>query len=436
MSHSPLATRMRPTTLDQIVGQTHILGDSALLSRMIRADQLSSIILYGPPGTGKTTIANVIANTTGKDFQQINATTSSKTDMRRIVENAIKLAETAQRDTILFIDEIHRFNKAQQDYLLPYVENGTVILIGATTENPYFEVNGALLSRSRIFELKPLSSEDIAKSVKRALNDTINGYGNRNDIVITDETIEYLAHIVDGDVRQALNALELAIETTDASPDGLVYITNDVIANCTQKKIMRFDKQGDNHYDFISAFIESMKHSEVDAALYYLARMLEAGEDPKYIARRLVVCASRDIGLADPQAFDIAVNAFLTVERVGLPECTSALAMSTVYNATAPKSNSAGIGLLAAIEDVKATGNIPIPAFLQDESYKSAYKLGRGGVSDVYMTPCHYDGTDCMPPELKGHIYYKTQGFGYENTIQKYLDWCEAYKAQANRHKA
>lgn len=432
MSRSPLATRMRPTNLNEIVGQTHILAPGALLYRMIQADQLFSIILYGPPGTGKTTIANVIANTTGKDFRQINATTSSKTDMRAIVEHAIKLFETKKQDTILFIDEIHRFNKAQQDYLLPYVENGTITLIGATTENPYFEVNVALLSRSRIFELKPLSSEDIAKTVKRAITDKINGYGNRNDIIITDETIQSLAHIVDGDVRQALNALELAIETTSPSPDGLVYITNDVISNCTQKKIMRFDKNGDNHYDFISAFIESMKHSEVDASLYYLARMLEAGEDPKYIARRLVVCASCNIGLADPQALDIAVNAFLTVERVGLPECVFALAMSTVYNATAPKSSSAAAGLEAAIEDVKATGNIPIPAFLQDESYKSAYKLGRGGVSDVYQSPYHYDGTDCMPPELKGRIYYKPQGFGYENTIQKYLDWCEAYKRQMN----
>lgn len=431
MSSSPLATRMRPTKLDEIVGQTHILAPGALLYRMIQADQLYSIILYGPPGTGKTTIANVIANTTGKDFRQINATTASKTDMKAIVEHAIKLAQTDKQDTILFIDEIHRFNKAQQDYLLPFVENGTITLIGATTENPYFEVNGALLSRSRIFELKPLSSNDITTAVKRALSDTTNGYGDA-DVIVTDDVIEYLANIVDGDVRQALNALELAIETTDPSSDGYIYITSDIISNCTQKKIMRFDKNGDNHYDFISAFIESMKHSEVDATLYYLARMLEAGEDPKYIARRLVVCAAHDIGLADPQALNIAVNTFLTIERVGMPESTSALAMSAIYNATAPKSNSTSASIALAIEDVKATGNIQIPAFLQDESYKSAHKLGRGGVSDVFQTPYHYDGTDCMPPELKGHRYYKPQGFGYELTIQKYLEWCNAYKQQFN----
>lgn len=432
MSNCPLATRMRPTKLDEIVGQTHILTPGALLYRMIQADQLYSIILYGPPGTGKTTIANVIANTTGKDFQQINATTSSKTDMRTIVEHAIKLAQTDKKDTILFIDEIHRFNKAQQDYLLPFVENGTITLIGATTENPYFEVNGALLSRSHIFELKPLSPDDIAKTINRAMSDKINGYGNA-DIIITDDTIEYIAHIIDGDVRQALNALELAIETTDPSPDGHIYITNDIISNCTQKKIMRFDKQGDNHYDFISAFIESMRHSEVDASLYYLARMLEAGEDPKYIARRLIAFASCDVGLADPQALDIAVNTFLAVERIGMPVCQSTLAMSTIYNATAPKSNSAEVGVALAIEDVKATGNIQIPAFLQDESYKSAHKLGRGGVSDVYVTPYHYDGTDCMPPELKGRIYYKPQGFGQERNIQQYVKWCNAYKQQINQ---
>ncbi len=433
MANSPLATRMRPTKLDEIIGQTHILAPGALLYRMIQADQLYSIILYGPPGTGKTTIANVIANTTGKDFQQINATTASKTDMRHIVDSAIALAQSDSRETILFIDEIHRFNKAQQDYLLPYVENGTITLIGATTENPYFEVNGALLSRSRIFELKPLSADDIAKAISRAISDTTNGYGNR-DIIITNDVIKYLAHIVDGDVRQALNALELAIETTDPWSDGHIHITDDVIANCTQKKIMRFDKNGDNHYDFISAFIESMKHSEVDAALYYLARMLEAGEDPKYIARRLVVCASEDIALADPQALTVAMNAFLTVERVGLPECVYALAMSAIYNSMAPKSNSAAVGLSRAIDDVKATGNIPIPAFLQDESYKSAHKLGRGGVSDVFQTPAHYDGTNCMPPELNGHVYYKPQGFGYELTIQKYLDWCNAYKQKAEQN--
>lgn len=426
---TPLADRMRPKTLDEIVGQKHLLGDGKLLRRMIEADQLYSIILYGPPGTGKTSIAHVIAGHTGSDFKQINATTAGKADMKKVIDSATKLRTEKDRGTILFIDEIHRFNKAQQDYLLPYVENGTIVLIGATTENPYFEVNGALLSRSRIFELKPLSTKSVKETIKRTLSDATNGVAKDDiTIIISDETIEYLASIVDGDVRQALNGLELAIETTPLIDPHTQIITTEIIKECTQKRIMRFDKGGDNHYDFISAFIESMKHSEVDATLYYLARMIEAGEDPKYIARRIAVCAACDIGLADPQAIVVANAAFDSVERIGMPECTSALAMAAVYNATAPKSNSASSALASAREEVKATGNIPIPAFLQDESYKSAAKLGRGGVSDVFASPMHYDGSDCMPDGLKGHRYFISQPFGYEQNIAKYIAWCEEYK--------
>lgn len=429
--HTPLADRMRPKNLDEVVGQSHLLGPGQLLRRMIEADQLYSIILYGPPGTGKTSIANVIANHTGSEFRQINATTAGKADMKLVVDSAITLREKEDRGTILFIDEIHRFNKAQQDYLLPYVEDGTVVLIGATTENPYFEVNGALLSRSRIFELKPLSPDDVMQVIKTAMDDPNNGYGAPPvSMVLMLDAAQYLADVTDGDVRQALNALELAAETTRPSQNGVIYITIDVIQNCVQKRIMRFDKSGDNHYDFISAFIESMKHSEVDATLYYLARMLEAGEDPKYIARRIGVCAYRDIGLANPQAIQVAMAAFDAVERIGMPECADALAMAAIYNATSAKSNSAASALANARKDVKATGNIPIPAFLQDESYKSAHKLGRGGVSDVFAAPQHYDGTDCMPEQLKGHIYYDPQLFGYEIEIAKYIGWCEKFKAR------
>lgn len=423
----PLADRMRPKTLDDVAGQQHLLGPGKLLRRMIEADQLSSIILYGPPGTGKTSIAHVIANHTGSAFKSINATTAGKADMKAVVDSAEKLWKEADKGTILFIDEIHRFNKAQQDYLLPYVENGTVVLIGATTENPYFEVNGALLSRSRIFELKPISNDDVIRVLTAAVKDPVSGYGAK-PIVLTNDAADYLANIVNGDVRQALNALELAVETTPPDAKGDIIVNTAVIQECIQKRIMRFDKSGDNHYDFISAFIESMKHSEPDAVLYYLARMLEAGEDPKYIARRILVCAAEDIALADPQAIQVAAAAFDSVEKVGLPECVYALAMAAVYNATAPKSHSVCNGISAAREDVQKTGNIPIPAFLQDESYKSAHKLGRGGVSDIYQTPYHYDGTDCMPDALKGHTYFVPEPFGFEQNIQKYVEWCRNYK--------
>lgn len=418
---------MRPQKLDEIIGQQHILAPDALLYRMIQADMLSSIILFGPPGTGKTTIANVIANTTNMAFEKINATTAGKTDMKKIVESAIKRQETDNKGTILFIDEIHRFNKGQQDYLLPYVENGTIVLIGATTENPYFEVNGALLSRSRIFELKPLSKQDITTTINRALSNNTNGYGNYQ-INISDDIIEYLSNLADGDARHALNTLELAVETTNPDKSNTIVITKEVIENCTQKRIMRFDKQGENHYDFISAFIESMKHSDPDAALYYLARMIESGEDPKYIARRLIVNAANDIGLANPQALNIAVSTFLTVERVGLPECIGALAMSTIYNATSLKSNTAMNGYQSAKQTVSETGNIPIPDYLKDESYKSAWKPGRGGVTDVFAYPYNYTGENLLPPELQDKKYYIPAELGYESNIKKYMDWCEKYK--------
>lgn len=432
MEQIPLAARMRPKTINEIEGQEHLLAPGKLLRRMITADRLSSVILYGPPGTGKTTIANVIAHETNADFQTVNATTAGKADMKAVVDSARLLRDEQDRPTVLFIDEIHRFNRTQQDYLLPYVENGTVILIGATTENPYFEVNGALLSRSRIFELKPLSRENVMHGIRRALTDKENGYGNRN-IILDGDALEYMADMADGDMRQALNALELAVETTEPHTEpksnvSYTHITSAVVEDCMQKRVMRYDKSGDNHYDLISAFIESMKHSEVDAALYYLARMLEGGEDPKYIARRIMVCAFRDIGLADPLACMVAAAAFDCAEKVGLPECADALAMAAIYNATTSKSNSASAALAKAREEVASSGNIPVPAFLQDESYKSAHKLGRGGVSDVFASPEHYDGTDCMPPELNHKKFFTPDSFGHNAYIAKYLAWCEMYR--------
>lgn len=424
---------MRPTTIDQVAGQSHLLAPGKLLRRMIEADQLSSIIFYGPPGTGKTSLAHVIAHHTNSDFKQINATTAGKADMKSVVDGAIRLYEAEQRGTILFIDEIHRFNKAQQDYLLPFVENGTIVLIGATTENPYFEVNGALLSRSRIFELKPLTEDEVKDCIRRTILDTQNGYGNGfngSEIDVKAEAIDYIANIVDGDVRQALSALELAVETTPPSDDGFITIDTETAMECLQKRVMRFDNKGDNHYDFISAFIESMRHSDADASMYYLARMVEAGEDPKYIARRLIIFASEDVGMADPMALSVAVNAFLAIERIGMPECYYALGHSTIYNATAPKSNVVGSAIGKATEIVKRTGNLPIPPFLQDESYKSAHKIGRGGVTDVYAMPQNFDGTDCLPEALrKTHIVnFDKPMSGIEKTVKAYADWCREYR--------
>ena len=434
-TETPLAARMRPTTLDEVVGQEHLIGEGKLLRRMIEADRIESVIFYGPPSTGKTSLANVIANTTGAAFCRINATTAGKADMKRVVEEAKTRREKESRKTILFIDEIHRFNKAQQDFLLPFVEDGTVTLIGATTENPYFEVNGALLSRSRIFELKPLSKDDVRTCIMRALTDCENGLGDLyqpGDLTVDDAAIDYLAAVVDGDARQALSALELAYLTTPSGDDDVIHIDTDTVQECTQTRVMRFDKSGDNHYDFISAFIESMRHSDADAAMYYLARMVAAGEDPKYIARRLIVQATEDVGLANPSVLDTAVNAFLAVERVGYPECTGALAEATLAIALSPKSNLVAKSFGTAMALVRDTGNVPIPAFLQDESYRSAHKLGRGGVSDVYAFSHNYDGTYCMPKELRDvRIVALTQddAVGQEKPLAKMLEWTEQYRA-------
>ncbi len=421
---SPLAVRMRPENLDEVVGQEHILGEDKLLSRAIRADKLSSVIFYGPPGTGKTTLAHVIARTTSSDFRQINATTAGKKDMQDAVEAAKRLMASQDRRTILFVDEIHRFNKAQQDFLLPFVEDGTVILIGATTENPYFEVNGALISRSVIFELKPLKKEDVAKLIDRAVYDEKKGMGAYR-AVIDDDAKNFLADISGGDARSAINAVELAIMTTPPLEDGRIHITIDVAQECIQRRNVRYDKTGDNHYDVISAFIKSMRGSDPDAALYYLARMIYAGEDPLFIARRIMICAAEDVGMADPQALVVATAASLTCERIGMPEGQIPLAEAAVYVATAPKSNSSYMGLMAAEAAVKEIDMASVPPHLKDAHYSGAGKLGHGiEYKYAHDFPGHYVEQQYLPDELVGRRFFEPGVNGYENTIRRYMDFC------------
>lgn len=419
---SPLASRLRPKTLDEVVGQQHIIGKGKLLYRAIKADKLGSIIFYGPPGTGKTTLAKVIANTTSAEFLQINATSAGKKDMEEVIEKAKNNAGMYGKKTILFVDEIHRFNKGQQDYLLPFVEDGTIILIGATTENPYFEVNGALISRSRIFELKSLQTKDIKELILRAVNDKERGMGSYN-AKIDDDALEFLADMANGDARAALNAIELGILTTDRSEDGIIHITLEVAGECIQKRPVRYDKTGDNHYDTISAFIKSMRGSDPDAAVYYLARMLYAGEDVKFIARRIMICAAEDVSNADPQALVVAVSAAQAVERLGMPEGRIVLAQAAAYVASAPKSNSAIMAIddaMASVQNEKISG---VPNHLKDAHYKSAGKLGHGnGYKYAHDYPNHYVEQQYLPDELVGRKFYVPSENGYEKNIREYFD--------------
>ena len=417
---SPLASRLRPTTLDEVVGQQHIIGKDKLLYRAIKADKLSSVIFYGPPGTGKTTLAKVIANTTSAEFTQINATVAGKKDMEEVVNKAKELKGMYQKRTILFIDEIHRFNKGQQDYLLPFVEDGTIILIGATTENPYFEVNGALLSRSSVFELCPLSQEEVETLILRAVQDEKKGMGSYH-AVIEEDALHFLADLAGGDARSALNAVELGILTTPRSEDGMIHITLDVASECIQKRVVRYDKTGDNHYDTISAFIKSMRGSDPDAAVYYLAKMLYAGEDIKFIARRIMICASEDVGNADPMALNVAVSAAQAVERIGMPEAQIILSQAVLYVATAPKSNSACNAVFAAMENVKKY-KTTVPVHLQDAHYRGSAKLGHGiGYKYAHDYPNHYVKQQYLPDEIKDAVFYEASDNGYEQTIKAHM---------------
>ena len=418
---SPLASRMRPVTLDEVVGQQHIIGKDKLLYRAIAADKLGSVIFYGPPGTGKTTLAKVIANTTSARFTQMNATAAGKKDMEEVVAQAKNDNGRYGQKTILVIDEIHRFNKGQQDYLLPFVEDGTITLIGATTENPYFEVNGALLSRSIIFELKPLSREDIRTLLLRAVNDREKGMGSYNG-VIAEDALEFLADVANGDARAALTAIELGILTTPRGADGKIHITLEVAAECIQKRVVRYDKSGDNHYDTISAFIKSMRGSDPDAAVYYLARMLYAGEDIRFISRRIMICASEDVGNADPNALTVAVSAAQAVERVGMPEAALILSQAVTYVASAPKSNAANVAIERAMEAVKNTLTAPVPVHLQDAHYKGAAALGHGaGYAYAHLYPNHYVKQQYLPEGLTGERFYEPTEQGYEKQMKEWL---------------
>jgi putative ATPase len=418
---SPLASRLRPLTLEEVVGQRHIIGKDKLLYRAIKADKISSILFYGPPGTGKTTLAKVIANTTSSLFTQINATTSGKKDMEAVINEAKNNLGMYGKRTIMFIDEIHRFNKSQQDYLLPFVEDGTIILIGATTENPYFEVNSALISRSIIFELKPLDKEDIKTLLLRAVTDVERGFGSYK-VRLHEDALEFLADVANGDARAALNALELGVLTTERSDDDYIHITIEVASECIQKRALKYDKDGDNHYDTISAFIKSMRGSDPDAAVYYLARMLYAGEEVAFIARRIMICAAEDVGNADPNALMVAVSASLAAERLGMPEAQIVLSQAAIYVASAPKSNSAVTAIGTAMKVVETERTATIPPYLRDAHYEAAEKLGHGiGYKYAHDYKNNYVKQQYLPDEIKDYVFYKPSNNGYEKNIREYF---------------
>jgi putative ATPase len=420
-SREPLAARMRPRTLDEFVGQDHILGPGRLLRRAIQADRLSSIIFSGPPGTGKTTLARVVANTTLSNFLSLNAVLSGVKDVREAVEEARKNRELYDRRTILFVDEVHRWNKAQQDALLPWVENGTVILIGATTENPFFEVNSALVSRSRVFQLKPLGSDDLRSIARHALDDPVRGYG-RYRVTLTGEALEHLVEVADGDARSLLSALELAVETTPSCfpppPDEEILIDLTAAEESIQRRAVLYDKEGDYHYDTISAFIKSLRGSDPDAALYWMARMVTAGEDPHFIFRRMIIAASEDVGLADPQALVVVEAAARAFDRVGMPEGQYHLTQAALYLATCPKSNSA-LGYFDALSSVEKEGIRDIPSHLKDTS-RDKKGFGHGeGYAYPHAYRDHWVAQNYLPAELRGRVFYTPGGLGYEARIRE-----------------
>ena len=419
---SPLASRLRPKTIDEVVGQEHIIAPGKLLYRAIKADKLSSVIFYGPPGTGKTTLAMVIANSTSSAFEELNASTSGKKDMENVVNKAKDNLGMYGKKTILFIDEIHRFNKSQQDFLLPHVENGTIILIGATTENPYFEVNSALVSRSTVFELKPLSEDNIKEIIRRAVYDVEKGMGSYK-AEITDEAVDFLANVAEGDARKALNAIELGILSTERNEEtGKIELTLEVAEECIQRRAIRYDKDGDNHYDIISAFIKSMRGSDPDAAVYYLAKMLYGGESVTFIARRIMICACEDVGNAYPQAIQVAVSCALAAERVGIPEAQIILAHAAIYVATAPKSNSVVNAIFSANDAVKKYGNAEVPPYLKDAHYAGSAELGHVGYKYAHDYPMHYVDQQYLPDAIKDLKFYEPGDNGYEVDIKKWFD--------------
>jgi putative ATPase len=419
---APLAERLKPKKIQDYVGQEHILGEGKLLWRAIKADKITSLILYGPPGTGKTSLAKVIANSTRANFLQLNAVTSGVKELREVIEEAKNALGMYNKKTILFLDEIHRFNKAQQDGLLPYVENGTIVLIGATTENPYFEVNNALLSRSMVFKLEPLSEKNIGTIIRRALSDNEAGLGIF-PIELAEEALEFLSSFSGGDARIALNALELAMLTTAKNENGKIIINLEGIQECLQKKQLNYDKAGDYHYDTVSAFIKSMRGSDPDATLHYLARMLYAGEDAVFIARRIVIAASEDVGNADPNALIIANSAAQAVQFIGMPEARIILAQAATYVATAPKSNASYVGINKAIKDVEEKEIGGVPLHLRDQSYGSAKKIGHGiGYLYPHSYANHFVRQQYMPDELKGTKYYEISESGYEAELKKRME--------------
>jgi len=419
---APLAARMRPRNLNEYIGQQHIVGEGKLLRRAIEADRLTSMLFYGPPGVGKTTLAEIIANTTKSHWEKLNAVTAGVGDIRRIITEATERLKFYQQKTILFVDEIHRFNKSQQDALLPAVEAGTVILIGATTENPLYEVNPPLISRSMLFRLTPLSREELREIVKTALTDEERGMASYHP-VLTDKEIELITNLSDGDARSVLNVLELAILTTSPNHNGERVITEEIIRNCVPERPLLYDKDGQNHYDTVSAFIKSMRGSDPDAAVYYLARMITAGEDPKYIARRMMIHAAEDVGNADPQALLVATAAAQAVEMIGLPEAQIIMSQAAVYIATAPKSNAACQAIHNAMRDVRELNNQPVPAHLRDSSHPQANKLGDGiGYRYPHDYPNGYVEQQYLPANLNGRKYYQPTEHGYEKTIKAYLN--------------
>ncbi len=418
---APLALRMRPQNLDQFIGQAHIIGKGKLLYRLITADKLSSVLFYGPPGTGKTSLARIIANRTQSAFYELNAVTAGKKEMIEILDKAKNNLGVYNQKSILFIDEIHRFNKAQQDALLPSVEKGLVTLIGATTENPYFEINSPLLSRSTIFEFKDLTRADIKAIIKAAINDRDRGYGTMK-ISIEEAAIDYLADLSNGDVRRALNALELGILTIDKAKDGTIYFDLENTQECIQQKAIQYDKNGDHHYDTISAFIKSIRGSDPDAALYWMAKMLAAGEDPKFIARRMVVAASEDIGNAQPLALTIAMAAAEAVSFIGMPEARINLAQAVVFLACAPKSNASYLAINAAMKAVKEGSNT-VPPHLKDAHYQGSKDLNRGiDYAYPHDYPGHYVDQNYLPEDLRGACFYQPGDLGFEKKMKDYLE--------------